>query len=358
MAVTSYVAPTSWTDKGMNWDDPDPGNMDYIMAILLALRERLELAGDSNSILNVNYLLRGVMPYAPMCRFQKYYNGYTYLADRIREVLWDICAAYVNREKMEAVESYYDPEEIRMTWSDVVKAFPDVANQPFCGSCQDRYKDFLKACKGALDMLHILPSGAKRFPTASKVSYAPIVNYNHSAKDGSSGGWKDDGDAAYSSAVQNLSADTPSEHEGEHYSEWEIAEVYSKTRISKAKSSGRCQAYVNAQILEIQNLVLSQKPCELIFLVQASKPTEPDSATTANVFDPVNTGFSEGLNRIRMQPSDLPVRFGSFEQLPTPCDPPISESYSTTYGYSGYSAKIYLILDYGVSGGLKFFASS
>lgn len=41
MAI-DYIAPLSWHDKGMNWDNPDPANMDYWVALKMAIRERIE----------------------------------------------------------------------------------------------------------------------------------------------------------------------------------------------------------------------------------------------------------------------------------------------------------------------------
>lgn len=40
MEIINYTPPTSWDDKGMNWDDPDPINIDYFVAIYEATKER------------------------------------------------------------------------------------------------------------------------------------------------------------------------------------------------------------------------------------------------------------------------------------------------------------------------------
>lgn len=40
MEVIEYDYPGSWDDKGMDWNNPDPRDADYIMAIRQALMER------------------------------------------------------------------------------------------------------------------------------------------------------------------------------------------------------------------------------------------------------------------------------------------------------------------------------
>ena len=44
MAYVGYTPPTSWTDGGMDWANPDPADRRYLHAILLALAERYESA--------------------------------------------------------------------------------------------------------------------------------------------------------------------------------------------------------------------------------------------------------------------------------------------------------------------------
>ena len=38
--MIQYTPPVSWDDKGMDWESPDPGNVDYYRAILEAVTER------------------------------------------------------------------------------------------------------------------------------------------------------------------------------------------------------------------------------------------------------------------------------------------------------------------------------
>ena len=44
MEMIQYTPPVSWDDKGMDWESPDPGNMNCFAAIREALAERAILA--------------------------------------------------------------------------------------------------------------------------------------------------------------------------------------------------------------------------------------------------------------------------------------------------------------------------
>lgn len=43
MAVDTYTGPESWTDRGMDWNNPDPNDFNYMAAIREAIKERLSV---------------------------------------------------------------------------------------------------------------------------------------------------------------------------------------------------------------------------------------------------------------------------------------------------------------------------
>ena len=47
MEMIQYTPPVSWDDKGMDWESPDPGNVDYYRAILEAVIERAILTSQN-----------------------------------------------------------------------------------------------------------------------------------------------------------------------------------------------------------------------------------------------------------------------------------------------------------------------
>ena len=60
MEMIQYTPPVSWDDKGMDWESPDPGNVDYYRAILEAVIERAILTSQ-----NPNEVLYSIIQYRP-----------------------------------------------------------------------------------------------------------------------------------------------------------------------------------------------------------------------------------------------------------------------------------------------------
>ncbi len=73
MLLTDYVPPVFWSDKGMDWTNPDPAKADYINALKLALLERgwpsepLCFPGNPISISDINDVASGIgtLAYSP-----------------------------------------------------------------------------------------------------------------------------------------------------------------------------------------------------------------------------------------------------------------------------------------------------
>ena len=61
MEVIEYTLPTSWHDKEMNWEKPDPANIDYAVALREAIIERAILVKRK-----INDALLAIMPYRPL----------------------------------------------------------------------------------------------------------------------------------------------------------------------------------------------------------------------------------------------------------------------------------------------------
>ncbi len=67
MEIRDYEIPTSWNDKGMDWDNPDLTSVDYIMALKEAIIERYNIHGVFISSTLKYYLapLYEITPYSP-----------------------------------------------------------------------------------------------------------------------------------------------------------------------------------------------------------------------------------------------------------------------------------------------------
>lgn len=102
MEIIKYVPPQSWNDKGLDWENPDPRNIDYVIALREALIER---AAASNAYFYPREL-KSVSPCKPITRnsvfelldlldavSQEYlfyeYDGYKHIEDEEVE-MWDL----------------------------------------------------------------------------------------------------------------------------------------------------------------------------------------------------------------------------------------------------------------------------
>ncbi len=68
MEVREYETPTSWNDKGMDWNNPDLTSVDYIMALKEAIIERYSIYTKFNASTLKAYVapLYQITPYSPI----------------------------------------------------------------------------------------------------------------------------------------------------------------------------------------------------------------------------------------------------------------------------------------------------
>ena len=84
MEMIQYTSPVSWDDKGMDWESPDPGNLDYYRAIWEAVIERASLVRQSP-----NEALHSMMKYRPWS---------VAAMNAIRESIYTLAPYFVNME--------------------------------------------------------------------------------------------------------------------------------------------------------------------------------------------------------------------------------------------------------------------
>ena len=99
MEMIQYTPPVSWDDKGMDWESPDPGNVDYYRAILEAVIERAILTSQ-----NPNEVLYSIIQCRP----------------------WSIAAINAIRESIYTLAPYF----VNMEFDDYKE---DLSDFPKCG---------------------------------------------------------------------------------------------------------------------------------------------------------------------------------------------------------------------------------
>lgn len=146
--------PTSWTDKNMNWDDPDPGDINYTLALREAIYERVSVVGVEPF---KNYLADKLI-FVPDKERLRSYEFLKWVKDSI-----DLLAPkFVDVEYRKYLEpdaqikwSDYFPK--RLTSSELQVKIPEsFLKIPYKGS-NIEYKEFFKGAKKALDMMQYAP---------------------------------------------------------------------------------------------------------------------------------------------------------------------------------------------------------
>ena len=99
--MIQYTPPVYWDDKGMDWESPDPGNVDYYRAILEAVTERAILTNQ-----NPNEVLYSIIQYRPWS---------IAAMNAIRDAVYRLAPNFVNMEFDDYKDDLSDfPNLIRM----------------------------------------------------------------------------------------------------------------------------------------------------------------------------------------------------------------------------------------------------
>ena len=107
MEVIEYTLPTSWYDKGMNWEKPDPANIDYAVALREAIIERAILVKRK-----INDALLAIMPCRPLSVASM---------SALREEINMLAPHFVNQEFTDYKEDLSDFPKM-WTYSDLIEA--------------------------------------------------------------------------------------------------------------------------------------------------------------------------------------------------------------------------------------------
>ena len=142
MEMIQYTSPVSWDDKGMDWESPDPGNLDYYRAIWEAVIERASLVRQSP-----NEALHSMMKYRPWS---------VAAMNAIRESIYTLAPYFVNMEFDDYKE---DLSDFPKMWS-----FRELVNAEGCRICEhpgvgsriSEWGKWLKAIRNTLNKLTVI----------------------------------------------------------------------------------------------------------------------------------------------------------------------------------------------------------
>lgn len=344
MEVIEYVYPTKWDDKGMDWDNPDPGKADYVMAIRQAIMERA--AAVHMQLRFSSYSFR-VSPMKAVSRS---------MVEEFVDVIAQLAPEFVNMGFKDYKEDLSDFPKM-WTYADLVKeegcelyewAAP-------CAILKDGGK-WLKAMKNALNKLTVIKCHDINGTRYSRSGSKHDPPFDESIGTALEEAMKVKVEAKFRSFPVSASSWSGNTHwccprkEDEHSYNGYCG--YAESRAYALKSVGNW---------------LNGSEFDLLFAAKVSRPSGPvpySQILDASVFDPAGSGFKEGVGFLEPKhikdASDLDIALGDADTIPKNSNVPSSEfddegtavvRHSTKIGYE---AEIWGLMDYGVENGFKF----
>ena len=355
----NYIPPTSWNDKGMNWDDPDPFNIDYIAAIQRAISERKYLHGGYSSLPSIAKKMSNKKE--PVLNYIDYIS-FVYASPQI---IFD--ASFLNTIVMEILnlsESFYDIEASsalnRLT---TVRESINMSGEqlnldyPVSGDLVLSQKNFLKNAKKWIDKLTV-----------------KSIHVYHLFKEKLCGWkWAEGFEESLQDAIDRLN-DTPEKvyYPSDIYYPSDVIFAYSGSLgLGYDDYYASCAAY---RYVELYNIHLAGSLIDKVrfLLGQYSKKVYPagyEDCTDA-VFDPCGEDFVDSKlvfldQGIYDKGANLNLTFGS-DNIPRTARPRDPEGliddpnimvpeYEIYYRSTrGYETAFYFLGDFGIEGGFKF----
>ena len=344
--ITDYAIPQSWDDKGMDWENPDPLNADYAMAIREALLERCAAAGGTPST--------GSLAISPWKTVSK--RRLESVADDIRY----ICGSFVNTEHEYGEEGLGDFPRM-WSWSDLTEAEPVYVEAAYGSLCANGGA-WLAAIRRTLDRLTVVKagrvhgrvlarSGAEHDPpfgesigTAMAKAFEDLSDKRHfGAFPTSVYGWS--GNTHWMCPRPGYKGDPEDNRDG--YCGYAESRAY---RITAAESR-----LLGAHFDIFAGVVVTAP----------SGAVPYSSVLDESLLDAAGCGFREGLNwteRFRVKdPYDFAFTLGDADAIPQNALVPTSEfdeEGNATVRHScktGWEGRACGFLDYGVENGFRFY---
>jgi len=347
MEMMSYEEPTSWDDKGMNWNIPDPRRADYVMAIRNAIMERCAAVHTS--------LPREVMrisPWKPVTVSQ---------VAGIVSAIEQIAYNFLNRD----FDGYRDD------WSDFPRMwqYEDLVKEDGCrlyeyaqpGDLCEMGGEWLKQIRNAIDKLTVV-----RCRDAWGTQYARYGMEHDPPFDKSIG-------TAMERAFDDRTGLSQSRFDSaptQIYA-WSGNTHWKCPQPDREEDENNCNGYcgyatsVSYRFEKVRSWLADR---ELDFLAYALV-TQPTGAVTyakeltTSVFDAGESRFRRGLNLKKAHvedPLEMEFDFGNVDSIPKNEVVPTSDFDSegvAVYRRSakrGYQGKTWFFLDYGCRNGFNF----
>jgi len=348
MEVIKYEEPTSWDDKGMNWNVPDPRNADYIMAIRQAIMERCAAAHIS--------LPRDVAKISPWKTVS------IRQVKAVVQAISSVAGSYFNKDFDEYKDDYSDFPKM-WTYRDLIleegcRLYEFAKTGDLC----EMGGTWLKWIKNALDKLTVI-----RCPGAWGLSYTRSGSKHDPPFDESIGTAMSDAmddekgfrTSKFTSVPSSVYAWSGNTHWKCPIPDYEGDPEYNKDGYCGYAQS---QSYTFTKIRSW----LAEREVDFLAYALVTEPTGPvpysqELATT--IFDAGESRFKKGMNVKKEHvddPQEMEFDFGNVDSIPKNEVVPTSDfddKGSATHRRSakrGYVGKCWFFQDYGCENGFNF----
>lgn len=336
MEIVEIPLPETWTDLNMDWSDPDPGNVNYALAMREALLERAILVGQQMSS-NVF----SIMPQRPL------------LVDAmtsLRAAVHGLAPHFVNLDFDDYKDDLSDFPKM-WTLSDLITEERNIAEFPGRGATSEQWKAWFQAMRKAINKLTCIKFSGITGTTLSRSGTIHDPPFSESIS------------TALSRALEGDPSRGSFRSFPQQFYAWSGNTDYKYDK--ETGEHGYC-GYAQSHSIVIQK-ALKPHPtaeCDLIFKYCVAKPQNPvgySSELQRSIFSTGSTGIKEGVGTIVTHWSndqELDIKLGEVNDIPR--NAAVPSSYwgedrtirrSTKTGYDGIA---YCILDFGVENGFKF----
>lgn len=331
MEITDYTLPTSWDDKNMDWSNPDPANIDYIMAIRQAIVERAILTGYT-----VPAALFRLSPYVPLN---------TDILTAFRDAIYALAANFVD---LSFTNYQTDGSDFPKMHDYGTLILPDdcrICTLPPKGAMLEHFGAFLLAAKNVIDNLTVVKN--------TKLSGTTL------SRDGS---YHDPPSVAETISESIKKAMANDIVKGTFTTFPQI--IYNKTGTTYYNDTPGYCGYAMSLALKI---VMDAPPipdakCKIIIATFAGKVTGMvgySNETQYNDYEkgPMDVPDGADIRDFGEWSQKLELDFGDIDYFPGNPRTPSSkfDSPSVRRGaWRGCEVKIHCLLDFGIPGGFKF----
>ena len=336
MEIMKITLPTSWDDCSMDWNDPDPGCANYVLALREALVER---AIAVNRSIGSNVFT--VMPLRP----------WTYdIASTLRGMVYELAPYFVNIKFDDYKDDLSDFPKM-WTLGELVTEDCNIAETPGRGATSLAWKTWFKSMQTVINKLTCIQFSGITGTVLSRSGSTHDPPFSKSINTAMENAMKNDPSRSdFSSFPQQFYA-------------WSGNTEY---RYDKDTGERGYCGYAQSRSILIKK---AQKPhptaeCDLIFKYCVTKPTTPvgySSELQHSIFSTGSTGIKEGVETIVTHWSsnqEFDITLGNADDIPK------NSTVPTTYwgndttirrsSKTGYEGIVYCILDFGVKNGFKF----